>query len=155
VGFFIFICMKYLITEQQFKRINYSELNPKEQEDYNFAKISSKLADYGYRTIRDFNDWGGADFYCIDRGCDLGEALKVQQKGRLTFDKKYIGKNLYIAFEYKPTNTLYIYLHDELLNKLILVTNIENTSSWMDKGKYTFKSISKPILDILNQYKLD
>jgi hypothetical protein len=36
-----------------------------------------------------------------------------------------------------------------------LVTNIENTSSWMDKGKYTFKSISKPILDILNQYKLD
>lgn len=155
MGGFIFIIMKYIITESQFQRINYDELNPKEKEDFNFAKISSKLADYGYRTIRDFNDWGGADFYCIGRGCDVGEALKVQQKSRLTFDKKYLGKKLYIAFEYKPTNTLYIYPHDELLQELIKQTNIENTSSWIQNGKYSFNKISEPILKLLIQYKLD
>jgi hypothetical protein len=155
MGGFIFIIMKYIVTESQFQRINYDELNPKEKEDFNFAKISSKLADYGYRTIRDFNDWDGADFYCIGRGCDLGEALKVQQKGRLTFDKKYLGKKLYIAFEYKPTNTLYIYPHDELLQELVRQTNIENTSSWTQNGKYSFNKISEPILRLLDKYKLD
>lgn len=155
MGGFIFIIMKYIVTESQFQRINYDELNPKEKEDFNFAKISSKLADYGYRTIRDFNDWGGADFYCIGRGCDLGDALKVQQKGRLTFDKKYLGKKLYIAFEYKPTNTLYIYPHDELLQELVRQTNIENTSSWTQNGKYSFNKISEPILRLLDKYKLD
>lgn len=155
MGGFIFIIMKYIVTESQFQRINYDELNPKEKEDFNFAKISSKLADYGYRTIRDFNDWGGADFYCIGRGCDLGDALKVQQKGRLTFDKKYLGKKLYIAFEYKPTNTLYIYPHDELLQELVRQTNIVNTSSWTQNGKYSFNKISEPILRLLDKYKLD
>jgi hypothetical protein len=147
--------MKYVITENQFQRIDYSELNSKEKEDYNFTKISSVLADYGYRTIRDFNDWGGADFYCIGRGCDLGQALKVQQKGRLTFDKKYMGKNLYIAFQYKPSNVIYIYPHDEFLNELIKVTNIENTDSWIQNGKYTFKTISKPIQVLLDKFKLE
>ena len=147
--------MNYIITESQFQRIDYNELNAKEKEDYNFAKISSVLADYGYRTIRDFNDWGGADFYCIGRGCDLGQALKVQQKGRLTFDKKYMGKNIYIAFQDKPSNVIYIYPHDEFLNELIKITNIENTDSWIQNGKYTFKTISKPIQVLLDKFKLD
>ena len=147
--------MKIIITEQQFQRIQYQDLNAKEKEDYNFAKISSKLADYGYRTIRDFNDWGGADFYCIGRGCDLGDALKVQQKGRLTFDKKYVGKKLYIAFEHKPTNTLYVYPHDELLVEVLSKSNLENTTSWRDKGLYTWNTLSKDILKMLEPYKLD
>jgi hypothetical protein len=53
----------------------------------------------------------GAEFIAIH--FDGNRYLKVQLKGRLTFDKKYIGKDLFICFYDKDW---IIYPHDELLS---------------------------------------
>lgn len=135
------------------KKVDYSDLNPKEKEEYNFAKIASRLADYGYRTFREPNDWGGADFYCVARQCDLGQSIKVQQKGRLTFDKKYLGKDLHIVFHDKLSDTYYLYNHDELLLVLLDMGYFKGTTSWDQKGLYTIAPLSKNLRELLEPYK--
>jgi len=76
------------------KRINYDKLNARQKENYNYHKVASALADYGYDCMRLNNDWQGADFIAV-KGDDM---LKVQLKARFTLDKKYIGKDIYIGF---------------------------------------------------------
>ncbi len=80
----------------QLMHIRYTELNARQQENYNFQKVSAVLADYGFATLRLTDDWQGADF--IAQHIDGETFLKVQLKGRLTFNKKYLGKGLYVAF---------------------------------------------------------
>ena len=80
----------------EMKKIEYSELNSRAKEMYNFQKVSAKLADYGFTTMWLNNDWQGADFIAVH--VDGITDIKVQLKGRLSFDKKYIGKNIYICF---------------------------------------------------------
>jgi len=155
--------MRYIITESQYKnileqldfskKVDYSDLNAKEKEEYNFAKITSKLADYVYRTFREPNDWGGADFYCVGRHCDLGQSIKVQQKGRLTFDKKYMGKRIFIVFHDKKSDIYYLYPHDELLSELLELGFFRGTSSWDVKGAYSVAPLSKQLRTILEPYK--
>ena len=41
-------------------KIEYSKLNAKQKENYNFHKVSSALADYGYNSMRLSDDWQGA-----------------------------------------------------------------------------------------------
>jgi hypothetical protein len=41
----------------QLARIDYSTLNARQKENYNFQKVSAALADYGYVTLRLTNDW--------------------------------------------------------------------------------------------------
>ena len=43
-------------------KINYDDLNPRQQEAYNFQKAASVLADYGFNCIKLADDWQGADF---------------------------------------------------------------------------------------------
>ena len=74
------------------KSIEYSELNSKQKEIYNFQKIAAKLADYGFNCIKLGDDWLGADFLAYHK--DGKDTLKVQLKGRLTIDKKYRGRNV-------------------------------------------------------------
>ena len=85
------------------KKIQYSDLNAKQKENYNFHKVTSALADYGYNSMRLSDDWQGADFIAIS-GDDM---IKVQLKGRITIDKKYIGKNIYVAFIENETIKIY------------------------------------------------
>ena len=82
--------MKYF-TE----KIKYKDLNGRQKEIYNFQKVSSVLADYGYTTIKLDDDWMGADFIALH--VDGLRYLKVQLKGKLTFDNKYIGKDIFIC----------------------------------------------------------
>jgi hypothetical protein len=42
-------------------RIDYSKLNAKQQENFNFAKLPALLADYGHTCIRLSDDHQGAD----------------------------------------------------------------------------------------------
>ena len=65
-----------------------------QKENYNYHKVASSLADYGYDSMRLNNDWEGADFIAV-KGDDM---LKIQLKGRLTVDKKYLNKDLHISF---------------------------------------------------------
>ncbi len=100
--------------------INYSSLNARQKENFNFQKVSAVLADYGFVTIRLSDDWQGADF--IAQHVDGETFIKVQLKGRLTFEKKYQGKDLYVAFH--SNGSWYLFPHDEVWNvscqKLIL-----------------------------------
>ena len=86
------------MLHDRYRKINYNDLNGKEQESYNFQKASAVLADYGFLTNLLKYDWLGADFLAQHSN---GDWLKVQLKGRLTLDFKYCDKNLYIMFEHK------------------------------------------------------
>jgi len=81
------------------------------------------------------DDWLGADFIAIN-GEDM---IKVQLKGRFTVDKKYIGKEIYIAFI--ENNIIKLYIHDEAVN--MLSDNIINSKSWSEKGGYSWRQTPK------------
>lgn len=132
-------------------KISYCDLNARQKENYNFQKISAVLADYGFITIRLSDDWQGADF--IAQHIDGEKFLKVQLKGRITIDRKYLGKNIFICFRY-DNDHWYLYPHDLMVDYLLETTNIGNTQSWIQNGLYSMKTISKPSLQYLDQYKL-
>lgn len=133
-----------------FNRIKYSELSAKQKEIYNFQKIAAILADYGYNCIKLDDDWQGADFLAYHK--DGENTLKVQLKGRLTVAKKYIGKDLWMAFPIE--NSWYLIPHSELLNIVESNTNWLNTPSWFEGGAYSAKAPSKKIINILLKYGL-
>lgn len=119
-------------------RIQYDDLNPRQQENYNYHKASAILADYGFTTIRLNDDWQGADF--IAQHTDGITFLKVQLKGRASFAKKYIGRDLHICFP--ENNDWYLYPHDEILNRLLAQGAIAGTVSWDVHGVYHFPNIT-------------
>lgn len=119
-------------------QVEYEKLNARQKEIYNFQKVSAIFADYGFTTIGLSDDWMGADFLAIK--FDGSIHLKVQLKGRLTFDKKYIGKDIYICFFDKDRSKWILYPHDELLSSF--EEEIKNTKSWKEKGSYHFPYVS-------------
>jgi hypothetical protein len=132
------------------EKIDYQKLKAKQKEIYNFQRVSGLLAEYGFTTIKLSDDWEGADFLAIP--FDHPEKiLRVQLKSRLTFDKKYEGKNLQICFEDKKTGCWYLYGHDDLFSKLSKRKNFANTSSWVDGDKYTFNTLSKEDIEDLKE----
>lgn len=92
-------------------KIEYKSLNSRQQENYNFQKVAALLADYGFNCLRLSDDWQGADFIACH--IDGQTFLKVQLKGRLTIDKKYVDKGIHIAFLHG--GSCYLYPHDEVL----------------------------------------
>ncbi len=132
------------------QRIEYKNLNSKQKETYNYHKLSAVLADYGYFTMRVSDDWQSADFiamHCINKSF-----IKVQLKSRLSFSKKYIKKDLYIAFEDKKNNAYYLYPHDKLLMKIC--DNKVNNIAWDKNGDYSTPLLSKKNISLFNNYKL-
>jgi len=111
-------------------KIDYKSLNAKEKENYNYHKVASVLADYGYDSMRLNNDWQGADFIAV-KGDDM---LKIQLKGRFTLDKKYIGKDIFIAFI--ENDTIKLYEHDKAVE--LFPESSKNTVSWKVKGQYSW-----------------
>lgn len=130
-----------------FKKIDYRKLNSKQKEIFNFQKVAGILADYGYNCIKLADDWQGADFLAYHK--DGNETLLVQLKSRLTIDKKYEGKELYITF---PIGKKWcLILHDELLKKASTYTNWLNTDSWIEKGSYSSANPNKTYLESLKK----
>lgn len=127
------------------EKIEYSELNSKQKEIFNFQKIAGVLADYGFNCIKLADDWLGADFLAYHK--DGKETLRVQLKSRLTIDKKYIGKELYITFPVQ--NGWCLISHDELVILVEKNTNWLNTESWLSKGCYHSASPSQQLLNTL------
>jgi hypothetical protein len=89
-----------------------------------------------------------------DEGIDLilhneatGDTRLVQQKARWTIDKKYIGRNLWIAFPH--AGVWYVVPHDVLLSQGVRHTE---SLSWQ-KGTYSKGSPSKQDLDGLVTYR--
>ena len=136
--------------ELKFEKIEYRKLNSRQQENYNFQKISGILADYGFATIRLRDDWNGADF--IAQHADGKTLLRIQLKGRLHIDRKYEGKDLWLCF---PSNgSWYLGLHDTVMDCLLKSTGIQRTKSWRMRGSYSYSSLSKPVAGIMEQFLL-
>ena len=70
-------------------KINYDELNSRQKEIYNFQKVASQLADYGFNCIKLSDDWQGADFLAYHKDGD--QTLKVQLKSGMGIYTKYVG----------------------------------------------------------------
>lgn len=132
------------------KKITYSELNSRQKENYNFHKISAVLADYGFSCIRLTDDWQGADF--IANHIDGKTFLKVQLKGRLSFDKKYQNKDIWVCFPYK--DNWYLYPHDIAFKELKKIVNWHKSDSWIKHGGYTSGQPGKVILSAIKKYQL-
>ena len=134
----------------KFKKIEYKNLNAKQKESYNYQKVSALLADYGFATIKLDDDWQGADFLALH--IDGIKQIKIQLKGRLTFDMKYYGKNIFICFPYK--NDWYLYSHDKLLK--LFLKKYKNTfaqsKSWKKHKSYSWRGLSKENKKLLNKY---
>ena len=135
-----------------FQKIRYSELNGQQQEAYNFQKVSAILADFGYITIPLSNDWNGADF--IAQAHDATTFIKVQLKSRLTFDKKYTGKQLYICFRDGDHGPWYMYDHDELLKIIDAKSKIAETGTWKAEKPYHYSTLSKEVKELLRPYQV-
>lgn len=132
--------------------IKYDNLNSRQKERYNFQKLAGLLADYGFSSIKLDDDWQGADF--LAQHIDGFTFIKVQLKGRLTFNKKYIGKNIFIAFPY--LGNWYLFDHDELLQSFLEVfsNQMATSISWVQLGEYSWNSLSRQILTLLESCRL-
>ena len=134
----------------QFHQVHYAALNGRQQESYNYQKVSAVLADFGFVTMRLSDDWRGADF--IAQHIDGTTFLRVQLKGRLTFDKKYRDRDINICFP--CDGHWFVYLHDELLPLVQSVRDFSGTESWRIGGAYSFPILSRKLRELLEPYRL-
>ncbi len=132
------------------KHIQYTDLNSKQKEIHNFHKVAGLLADYGFNCMKLSDDWQGADFLAYHK--DGKDTLKVQLKARITIDKKYIGKGLYITFP--ANNSWYLIKHDTLVDLVRHLTNWLKTDSWREKGHYNSYAPSAALLARLDRHIL-
>ena len=112
------------------EKIHYESLNAKAKEMYNFQKVAAKLADYGYTCMWLHNDWQGADFVAVH--LDGVTDIKVQLKARLSFARKYVGKEIYICFI--DDGEIYLFPHDEVLME---VEHRISDNKWKENGTWS------------------
>lgn len=133
------------------KKVNYSNLKSKQKELFNFQKIAGILADYGFNCIKLADDWQGADFLAYH--IDGQTTLKVQLKSRITIDRKYQNKDIWIAFPHN--DNWYLIPHDHLINLVDLHTKWLITDSWTKDGGYSSTNINPDLLASISENKLD
>ena len=135
----------------QLQEVVYKKLTGKQKENYNYAQLSAKLADLGLLTTRLHDDWEDADF--IARHINKGLTLRVQLKSRLTFDKKYFGKRLWIAFPSK--GDWFLFPHDKVFQSVNKKgTILRGTRSWKLRKRYSAGRVSKKVMPFLEKYKI-
>ena len=103
------------------KPVIYDSLNSRQQENYNYQKLAGVLADFGFITHRLSDDWNGADM--IAQHINGDSFIKIQLKGRLTFSKKYEGKD---ADDCEWQRQKHGPLADRLLVRRLMVWILEN-----------------------------
>ena len=130
------------------ERVNYTSLNARQQEAYNFQKVSAVLADYGFNCIKLTDDWNGADFLACHMPSD--DWIPVQLKARLTVDKKYENKALWIAF---PVNEDWYLLEHDILKDIVgeRTPALEN-KAWRRDGLLSWRSPTKALLEGIEPY---
>jgi len=133
-----------------FIRIKYEDLNSRQKENFNFQKVAAELADYGFNCMWLNDDWQGADFIACH--IDGNSFIKVQLKGRLTIDKKYNGKDIYIAFN--QDGNWFIYPHDQLQSELLEMGLMSGSKSWDENGGYSWPNMPKNILENMEKYAI-
>jgi len=92
----------------------------------------------------------GADFLAHHNNAK--DIFRVQLKGRFTLDKKYSGKDLYIAFFHGER--CFVYPHDIVVARVEAEGRIMTSRSWAKLGSYTWPSIPKWAFGILEEYEI-
>lgn len=113
--------------------------------------MAGRLAEYGYNSILLSDDWLGADFIAYHN--DGERFYRVQLKGRMTIDNKYIGKDLYIAFV-DDNDRVYVYPHDEMANRIEAAGKINSSISWSKYRSYSWPSVSKWLRELLIEFEV-
>lgn len=133
------------------KLVSYETLNSRQKENYNFHKVAARLANYGYNCLRLTDDWQGADFIA----CHIdGESfLKVQLKGRLTVDRKYFGKNIFIAF--LDGTDCFVYPHDRFLKRWMEERGEPGGKGWVETGLRSWKTTPAWARELLAKYRIE
>ena len=132
-------------------KVPYAELNSKQKEIFNFQKVAALLADYGFNCIKLADDWQGADFLAYH--VNGRETLRVQLKSRLTINKKYLDKDLFIAF---PLGTLwYLVKHDALVKVVGKTTEWLRSESWTKEGGYSSAAPNRNLVMALARNALE
>lgn len=92
-----------------------------------------------------------------DPGIDLilyseatGDLKKVQLKGRWTVDKKYIGRDIWIAFP--DRGIWYVAPHDDVLMPFSAQKGYLNSVSW-ERGTYSYAPLSRDMIAHLAPYR--
>lgn len=107
------------------------------REVINRNTVVSLALDQGFNAFLPVYD-GGVDFI-LYRESD-GLVRKVQLKGRWVIDRKYVGRDIWIAF---PIGTdWYLMPHDEMV-ALAEAEGVTKTASWVDGGVYSKPRPSK------------
>ncbi|MEM8795815.1 MAG: hypothetical protein AAGE61_09640 [Pseudomonadota bacterium] len=135
----------------KFEPVRYRDLNARQKENYNFQKIAARMADFGFNCLRLTDDWQGADFIACHHDGDT--FLKVQLKGRMAIDKKYLGKTIHIAF--LSGADCFVYDHDALVH-FIEERRPAGTgrASWRDHGTYHWPTLPSWAIEFLSDYKM-
>ena len=134
-----------------FQRVPYYELNKRQRENYNFQKVAARMADYGFNCLRLTDDWQGADFIACH--VDGETFLKVQLKGRMTIDWKYLGKGIHIAFLWDED--CYVYDHDALVRHVEENgLGVTKTVSWSERGHYNWPNLPRWAREFLSGYRI-
>lgn len=136
----------------------YSELTNHEKRIHNLKEISALFKKLAYEVIQRpegqklSGDWSDVHFKA--RPVNGGETIKIRLTGMgcVTFNKKYFGKQIYIAFPYDGHKTWYLYPHDELEKTL---HEKINNKKYRDTGKYFQTKPSKYFLNALKGYTIE
>lgn len=91
---------------------------------------------------------GGVDFI-LHREAD-NVTRKVQLKGRWMIDKKYVGRNIWMAFPIDAN--WYLMPHDEMLNSAES-DGTTQTTSWTEGGTYSRPKPSKAMIALCEPYR--
>ena len=132
------------------RRVEYDSLNSRQKEIYNFQKSAAMLADYGFNCIKLADDWIGADFIAYHK--DGKETLRVQLKSRLTIDRKYCERDLWMNFP--VGDGWYLIEHDELVRIVGESTSWLDSGSWTKKGAYSSGRPSRALVERLARYRV-
>lgn len=132
------------------QKIDYAKLNSRQKETYNFHKVAARLAEYGYNSILLSDDWLGADFIAYHN--DGERFYRIQLKGRMTIDRKYIGRDLYIAFIHD--DQVFVYPHDEMAERIDAAGRINDSDSWSKHRSYSWPSPPAWLREQLTEFEV-
>jgi hypothetical protein len=117
------------------------------REVINRNTVVSLALEQGFNAFLPVYD-GGVDFILHHEANNA--TRKVQLKGRWTIDKKYVGRDIWMAFPIG--NDWYLMPHDEML-KLAAADGVTQTSSWTDGGAYSRPRPSAAVIAQCTPYR--
>lgn len=116
----------------------------------NRQRLTAIALERGYNAFNPVFD-GGIDFilYREDGAGGPADLRKVQLKGRWYIDKKYLGRDIWIAFP--EGDEWYLAPHDELV-RIGDQAGFTETKSWAEGGAYSRKGLSHSLAATMERW---